>query len=178
MQEALPLNNLTDFFRVAGESDTTYPYSVAWIDSLATGDALGRGVFLRGEHAPATAQPQSQVKSPWLGVPFTPPLSLINRPSLKVFNTLYRAKALAHPGLRRVGYSPFFFPLDSVANWNRIYGPKGLRQHQSVIPMAAAEPTMPLSRRSHHERGAKPHRPVNRRLSAGSWFAKLQLRQA
>jgi FAD/FMN-containing dehydrogenase len=142
MQEALPLNTLTDFFRLAAESDETHPYSVAWIDSLATGNALGRGVFLRGEHAPQNNQIMIQKKNSWLRVPFTPPLSLINRPSLKIFNTLYRAKTLSKQGPQRVGYSSFFFPLDAVAYWNRIYGPKGLRQHQCVLPLAMAESTI------------------------------------
>jgi FAD/FMN-containing dehydrogenase len=142
LQEALPLNNLGDFFRLATENDKSYPYSVAWIDSLASGHALGRGIFLRGEHAPQTEQSMVQKKHSWLQVPFTPPMSLINRPSLKMFNTLYRAHALAKQGPQRTGYSPFFFPLDAVAHWNRIYGPKGLRQHQSVIPLATAETTI------------------------------------
>lgn len=141
IQEALPLANLAAFFRLAGASDATHAYSVAWIDSLAEGAALGRGVFLRANHAPP-AKPRRSRTKPLLGVPFTPPFSLINGASLRIFNALYRRRALAHQGPALVSHGSFFFPLDAVARWNRLYGPRGLRQHQSVIPLAKAETTI------------------------------------
>ncbi len=137
VQQAVPLANLGDFFARTAEYDSGFAYSVAWIDSLATGAALGRGVLLRANHADeGNGQPAA---TPRLRVPFTPPLSLINTPSLKVFNHLYRWRALAKPAPARVGWAPFFFPLDAVGNWNRLYGPRGLRQHQCVIPLPCAE---------------------------------------
>jgi FAD/FMN-containing dehydrogenase len=141
LQEALPLDDLAAFFRLAPASDTSHAYSVAWIDSLARGAHLGRGVLLRANHAPA-GHPAAIAGGPRIAVPFTPPFSLINGPSLRAFNALYRNRTLARKGEHRVGYAPFFFPLDAVGAWNRLYGPRGLRQHQSVIPLARAEATI------------------------------------
>jgi FAD/FMN-containing dehydrogenase len=138
LQEALPLENLADFFRLAPASDATHAYSVAWIDSLATGSKLGRGVLLRANHAGKSLIPTHR-SGPLISIPFTPPLPLLNRWSLRAFNTLYRHRALSKSGKQPVPYTSFFFPLDAVGRWNRLYGPGGLRQHQSVIPMAHAE---------------------------------------
>jgi FAD/FMN-containing dehydrogenase len=138
LREALPLDNLADFFRLAPESDTTHAYSVAWLDSLATGSKLGRGVLLRANHAGESLLPDYR-GTPLVSIPLTPPVPLLNRWSLRAFNTLYRRHALSKAGDHPVPYASFFFPLDSVGSWNRLYGPGGLRQHQSVIPMAQAE---------------------------------------
>jgi FAD/FMN-containing dehydrogenase len=140
VQEVLPLEKLGDFFAQSQQDDARFAYSVAWIDSLATGLALGRGALLRANHADSGAGARG--REPRLSVRFTPPMSLINRPSLKVFNHLYRWRTLAKPGPARVGWAPFFFPLDAVENWNRLYGPRGLRQHQCVIPLQNAERTI------------------------------------
>lgn len=73
-----------------------------------------------------------------LDVPFTPPISGINRLSLRLFNSAYYR--LHRPGRHdsRIGYEPFFYPLDRALNWNRIYGPRGFQQYQCVIPEAEA----------------------------------------
>jgi FAD/FMN-containing dehydrogenase len=140
VQTALPLSSLADFFRLAPERERRHAYVVAWIDSLATGAALGRGVLLCGDHAPAgAALPRRERR---LAVPFTPPFSLIAPPTLKAFNAAYRWNATRKPAPTRVARDSFFFPLDAVDRWNRLYGPRGLRQHQSVIPLARAEATV------------------------------------
>jgi FAD/FMN-containing dehydrogenase len=141
VQEALPLENLADFFRLAPASDATHDYSVAWLDSLATGSQLGRGVLLRANHAGESLLPAHR-SAPLVSVPFTPPVPLVNNWSLRAFNSLYRRLTLSKAGKQPVPYTSFFFPLDSVGRWNRLYGPGGLRQHQSVIPMAHAEPVI------------------------------------
>jgi FAD/FMN-containing dehydrogenase len=136
VQYAEPISSLGDFFRLAEAADRR-EYAVAWIDSLATGGNLGRGVMLSADHA---ASGQGDAPSPArFAVPFQPPVGLINRLSLKVFNIAYRWNALRRAGPQPVGWRPFFFPLDAVGHWNRLYGPRGLRQHQSVVPMAGAE---------------------------------------
>jgi FAD/FMN-containing dehydrogenase len=141
MQEAVPLESLDDFFRLAPASDDSHQYSVAWIDSLARGKKLGRGVLLRANHA-TSALPVPRRKNAILSVPFMPPFSLINAVSLKLFNAAYRWRSLAQKGEKRVGYKSFFFPLDAVNHWNRIYGPGGLRQHQSILPLPTAKDTI------------------------------------
>ena len=71
-------------------------------------------------------------------VPFTPPVSLVNGLSLRAFNSLYWRKAPASRRRAIVGYDPFFYPLDAVLRWNRIYGPRGFQQYQALIPAAEA----------------------------------------
>lgn len=136
-QEAIRFGGLDDFFAIAAASDATHDYTVAWIDSLASGRAFGRGVFFRANHAPAgDAPPRRPVRR--LSFPIKPPFPLINRLTLSAFNTLYRAAQPRTAEPRRIPYRPFFYPLDRVAHWNRAYGPDGLRQFQCAIPMAHA----------------------------------------
>jgi FAD/FMN-containing dehydrogenase len=136
-QDVIRFGGLAEFFDLARDSDRRFEYSVAWIDQGARGRAMGRGLFIRGNHA---AGDRDKIAAPAyrarLAVPFQPPLALINRPSLALFNFAYwRQQAM---GLKRtrVDHDPFFYPLDKVRDWNRLYGPGGLLQHQSVVPMA------------------------------------------
>jgi FAD/FMN-containing dehydrogenase len=138
VQEATPLANLSDFFRLAPEAEMRSEYVVAWIDSLASGAKLGRGVLITGRHAGGGADAPLPARAR-LSVPFTPPIGLVSRPGLKAFNALYRWRTLARRGPNRIAAGNFFFPLDAVGHWSRLYGPRGLRQHQSVVPVADAE---------------------------------------
>lgn len=132
--------NLGDFFALSEESDRTHEFTVAWVDCAARGVNLGRGILLSGNFAPASAgtgkTPQAHGL---LNVPLTPPFSLINRLSLNVFNALYYRKP---EGAFLTHYAPFFYPLDGIGHWNRIYGPKGFLQYQCVLPPATAEPAL------------------------------------
>ncbi len=151
MQEALHFDGLDRFFEIAAESDATHDYTVAWIDSLAGGATFGRGVFFRANHAPASDAPPGRAART-LPFPLKPPVPLINGLTLRAFNWLYRNAQPRSPEPRRIAYRPFFYPLDRVANWNRAYGPKGLRQFQCAVPMAharaAVEEMLRLSLRS------------------------------
>ncbi len=130
--------NLGDFFALSEESDRTHEFTVAWVDCAARGANLGRGILLSGNFAPASAgtgkTPQAHGL---LNVPLTPPFSLINRLSLNAFNAIYYRKP---EGAFLTHYAPFFYPLDGIGHWNRIYGPKGFLQYQCVLPPDAAEP--------------------------------------
>lgn len=138
-QSTIKLGGLDDFFALAGESDAAFEYTVAWIDSLASGDHLGRGLFMRADHAPGDGTPLAARKArPLLSIPFQPPLPAINRATLKVFNALYYGKQRRREKAALVPYDSFFYPLDGVGHWNRLYGKAGLFQHQSVIPNAVA----------------------------------------
>jgi FAD/FMN-containing dehydrogenase len=137
LQETLHFDGLGRFFEIAAESDATHDYTVAWVDSLAGGSGFGRGVFFRANHAPASDAPPAKA-APTLPFPLKPPFPLINRLSLRAFNALYRAAQPRSPEPRRIPYRPFFYPLDRVNDWNRAYGPKGLRQFQCAVPMAHA----------------------------------------
>ena len=70
-------------------------------------------------------------------VPITPPLSLVNGVSLRAFNALYFAVNARQRGPALTHYVPFFYPLDAMGDWNRIYGPRGFYQYQCVVPRAA-----------------------------------------
>ena len=132
--------NLAEFFALSAELDDHHEYSVAWIDCLAKGADTGRGVFIIGDHAQYGSLEVGQRKK--LSVPLTPPVSLVNKLSLSAFNNLYWR---VHPSQRtrgRSAYEPFFYPLDRVLHWNRIYGRRGFQQYQCVVPQASAEPAM------------------------------------
>lgn len=130
-------NNLGEFFALSAELDPVHEYSVAWIDCLAKGSDTGRGVFIVGDHAPYGSLEVAAQKK-WQ-VPLTPPLSLINTLSLRAFNAAYWRLHPKQSTFKRSGYQPFFYPLDGILHWNRIYGRKGFQQYQCVIPDANAE---------------------------------------
>jgi FAD/FMN-containing dehydrogenase len=130
---------LKDFFSLAAVSDQDYEYTVAWLDCAASGKQLGRGIFMRGNHLPADAD--WVAKKP-LHMPFTPPFSLVNGLSLRAFNQLYFHRPSAEDRDQVWHYRPFFYPLDSILNWNRMYGPHGFFQYQCVIPHASAQPAL------------------------------------
>ncbi len=136
-QEVRHFGDLAGFFDIAAASDATHDYTVAWIDSLAGGRNLGRGVFFRANHAPASDAPAPRAARS-LPFPLKPPFPLINRVTLSAFNWLYRNSQPRDGLARRVPYRPFFYPLDRIHDWNRAYGPKGLRQFQCAIPMDKA----------------------------------------
>lgn len=140
--ENIRFHDLSEFFALSAESDEDFEYVVSWIDCVAKGKALGRGLFSRANHAPAHPEQRPRAPGRKLGVPITPPLSLINPVSLRVFNQLYYHRQLK-PVVRGVThYEPFFYPLDGVTNWNRIYGPRGFLQYQCVVPPGDAEPVV------------------------------------
>jgi decaprenylphospho-beta-D-ribofuranose 2-oxidase len=115
-------------------------YSVAWIDSLGRGAALGRSVLQLGEHAQLDDLPASARLQPLYRrdrrprrVPVDFPAFVLNTGSIRLFNALYYARA--KPGQDLVDFDPFFYPLDTVLDWNRIYGSRGFFQYQCVVPL-------------------------------------------
>lgn len=136
--ESIRFDGLDEFFELSRASIDTHEYSVAWIDCLASGRALGRGHFIRADHASAhggerPAQPASR-----LAMPFMPPVSLVNRLTLRPFNWLYYHRQRQTRARATVHYQPYFYPLDGIRDWNRMYGPRGFLQHQCVLPRDAA----------------------------------------
>lgn len=127
-------DNLDEFFALSNELDEKHEYCVSWIDCVARGKATRRGVYMAGDFANEGAL---EVETPRkLTVPLTPPTSLVNRMSLLAFNAAYWRKAPRHRTAERVGYGPFFYPLDALLKWNRLYGPRGFQQYQCLIPEA------------------------------------------
>ncbi len=134
--------DLGEFFELAEAADQANEYAVAWIDQLAGGHGRGRGLLLSGNHAEHGSHAASRAGSR-LSVPIQPPFNVLNRPFLTAFNAAYRWKKGRSAAPRQTGYQGFFFPLDGVGDWNRLYGPKGLYQHQSVVPEHAARQAVP-----------------------------------
>jgi len=123
--------NLHEFFALSGASDQEYEYTVAWIDCGSRASALGRGVFMRGNHAPDYGV---KPKRKSLRVPLTPPVSLVNGLSVPLFNEFYYRRGSALQKNAMWHHREFLCPLDGILEWNRIYGPKGFFQYQCVIP--------------------------------------------
>ncbi|TWI54354.1 FAD/FMN-containing dehydrogenase [Pseudomonas duriflava] len=128
--------NLEEFWALNRRAEASWPYSVAWIDCLAQGKAQGRGILLTGQHAPAQAE-LPVFKEYSKRIPVDLPFSMINGLSLRAFNTLYYWQPLKRQVLTH--YVPYFYPLDAIQNWNRIYGRNGFYQYQCVIPPCEAE---------------------------------------
>ena len=126
------------------EASDEATYSVAWIDCVARGRDLGRSLIYLGEHAGRDeladgADVFPVGKDPGLSVPVDLPSLALNRTSVRAFNELYYRMGARRAGSSRVvSLYPYFFPLDSIGEWNRIYGKRGFLQHQCVIPEAGA----------------------------------------
>jgi len=129
--KAANLDVVLDGFEQFGTST----YTVAWIDCLAQGENLGRSLLMVGEHAedgPLTVAD----KNP-LTMPVDAPSSLLNPFSIKAFNALYYAKAQHGVSTRRRSFESYFYPLDQILQWNKLYGKAGFMQYQFVIPTSA-----------------------------------------
>jgi FAD/FMN-containing dehydrogenase len=147
-QRTIPFSSLDGYFELIENEGEKHEYAVGWIDQLATGAAFGRGLMLLGDHANEELPASHSLK---LAVPFQPPINVLNGWSLKLFNAAYNWAGNRKTSEQIVGAQSFFFPLDAVKNWNRLYGPRGLYQHQSVIPLGAARDIIPAMLRATHD---------------------------
>jgi len=133
MMERIRFPDLEAFFELAAE-DHAFEYTVAWVDCLAGGRRLGRGIYTRGDHAPIDGPVPSPLRPARLTVPGDAPAGLLNRLTLGLFNEAYYRGQLGSRRRATVPYGPFFFPLDGVGEWSRLYGPRGFVQYQCVVP--------------------------------------------
>ena len=123
--------NLDEFCSLSDAADQSNEYTVAWVDCLARGENLGRGVLFSANHA-HSSDLDGLSAGQNLSVPFTLPFSIINRLSLSAFNSLYYHRP--RPLEQLTHYQPYFYPLDRIGHWNRIYGSKGFLQYQCLVP--------------------------------------------
>ncbi len=140
--------DLDDVLARMERGDDGYRYSVAWIDCLARGGALGRSVLTRGDHA-AVAELPAADQVPGRALAFSPaerlaappfvPSGALNRLTVAAFNELWFRKSPREERGRIVPLHAFFHPLDGVSGWNRIYGPRGFVQYQFVVPFGAED---------------------------------------
>lgn len=137
---SIRFGNLDEFFALSEMFDSKHEYSVAWIDCLSRGASLGRGIFMVGDHAQDgdLRLPRKKTRT----MPVTPPISLINPLSLRAFNTLYYNRQQKQTVSSEVDYDSYFYPLDSLLEWHRIYGKRGFQQYQCVLPQASSHSGM------------------------------------
>lgn len=121
-------------------------YSVAWIDSLGSGGNLGRCLVMLGEHAvradlsPEQAQAPLQIGSKRkFSVPIDFPAFALNRITVRAFNAIYYLAGSRKVGVQLVDWDSYFYPLDAILGWNRVYGRKGFAQFQCVLPLERSE---------------------------------------
>ncbi|MBV8160852.1 MAG: FAD-binding oxidoreductase [Acidimicrobiia bacterium] len=136
--------DLDDAMARMERGDHRYRYSVAWIDCLASGRRLGRGVLTRGDHAtldelPAAKRSSARAFAPrhLVTAPRWVPQGVLNRASAAAFNELWFRKAPRQETGRLQTLQSFFHPLDAVGEWNRLWGPAGFIQYQFVVPFGA-----------------------------------------
>lgn len=137
-EERRPLRNLDEFFAYAPEADRAHEYTVAWIDAFAGASACGRGVLIVGDHAEIPAQRDPPSRRVWR-VPCDLPRGCLPSTAVRAFNAGLAWWAARRGVVQRVvDYDRFFFPLDALADWNRLYGRNGFLQYQCVVPPATA----------------------------------------
>lgn len=153
-------NDGLDATLAAFETYRESPYSVAWIDCLARGARMGRSLLMVGDFAAAGGDYRPARR---LSVPCDCPSFLLNRFSVRAFNQLYYGRIKTPVERRQVAIDSFFYPLDAIDRWNRIYGRGGFTQYQFILPKAA---------------GATGLREILGRIAAsgkGSFLAVLKL---
>jgi FAD/FMN-containing dehydrogenase len=141
--EHIRFSSLKEFFAISAESDRAFEYTVSWVDLLVGGQALCRGIFTRGNHnqSPALTREASKPRIP-LTLPFDLPQFLLNPLTVKSFNELYYHVQIPRHVHKVVPYDPFFYPLDAIRQWNRMYGKRGFLQYQFVVPLAGSDEAM------------------------------------
>lgn len=139
-QESIKAENLDEIFKLFDESEN-WTYTVAWIDCLQKGKNIGRSILMRGEHAFQHELPKSLSRTPLRlkkklspTVPFYFPGFVLNTLTVKIFNWLYYKKQSKKEVKNFIDYETFFYPLDAINDWNKIYGKSGFIQYQMVIP--------------------------------------------
>ncbi|WP_321840490.1 FAD-binding oxidoreductase [Paraburkholderia bannensis] len=134
--QSIRFSNLGEFFALSERLDPLHEYSVAWVDCQSRGSALGRGIFMVGDHA--ADGPLEVDRRKKRTVPMTLPVPIFNPLTLRAFNGLYYHRQRAGEVRSKVSYDAYFYPLDALLEWNRIYGRRGFQQYQCVVPPAAA----------------------------------------
>ncbi|MPZ49406.1 MAG: FAD-binding protein [Dehalococcoidia bacterium] len=150
--ESIRFGSLAEFFEVSEESDRACEYTMAWIDCMAAGAQVGRGLFMRGNHAWQPRIPgRTGTPRRLLSLPIDLPNWVLNGASVRAFNALHYHAQLLKRVRKTIPYDPFFYPLDSIGDWNKMYGRRGFLQHQCVLPRETALQSL----RSILETGAK-----------------------
>jgi FAD/FMN-containing dehydrogenase len=136
-EETQRIDNLDAMVAGLKQAAKAWPMTVGWVDCLARGDHLGRGILMMGRWAlPSEAPPRAPAAKGRLRVPFALPSFALCKPNMKAFNFLYYWKHYQRNKKHVVAPETFFYPLDKLEDWNLIYGKRGFTQYQCVLPHA------------------------------------------
>lgn len=128
--------SLAEFANLSAQMKDDHQYTVAWMDCATPGTA-GRGVLMSANHS-ADGDLSVGTLEPKITIPFSCSSKLLNTYSIRAFNAVYyKIQKRKVGGIQHEHYQPYFYPLDSLGNWNRIYGRKGFHQYQFVVPSNA-----------------------------------------
>src|ERR1700676_5484994 len=133
-REQIRFETLEEFFELSAASDENHEYTVAWLDCVSLGNKRAQGIFMRGNHC-STGIHNSAVPNAGRSIRgFDAPEILINRLTMAAFNWVYFHRQWQRIARSTVGFERFFYPLDGIAAWNRLYGRRGFLQYQFVVP--------------------------------------------
>jgi FAD/FMN-containing dehydrogenase len=130
--EGIQFHGIDEFLALTEQSQNV-EYTVSWVDCASTGKNFARGIFMQGDHSPVPA-PLTASAKPKLVFPFEAPGFALNHTTVSLFNTAFFHKQIHDRVVALQDYEPFFYPLDKVLHWNRMYGKRGLLQFQYAIP--------------------------------------------
>ncbi len=131
--ESIQFIDLEEFFDISAQSEQDYEYTMAWVD--CSSQNAGRGIFFCGNHITEEEIPAKwQTPSRTLTMPFDLPGFVLNQWSVSAFNWAYYKKQRQKSIKKLTDYDPFFYPLDAILQWNRLYGKQGFLQYQFVVP--------------------------------------------
>jgi FAD/FMN-containing dehydrogenase len=130
--EGIQFHGIDEFLELTRQN-AHVEYTVSWVDATSTGKNFCRGIFMMGDHS-AVPAPLERSAKPKLAFPFELPGFALNGATVGAFNTLFFNKQMKRRVNALQDYEPFFYPLDAVLKWNKMYGKRGLLQFQYVIP--------------------------------------------
>lgn len=128
-----PFEHVAEYFDLMAEKKDHYEHTMAWIDCMAGGSRLGRGILTCGNWAPHGGL-TSHREEPKRRIPMDAPGFLLGRSTVRTFNSIRHDLKTMRPGPYRQHYERFLYPLDSIAHWNRLYGSEGFYQYQCTLP--------------------------------------------
>ena len=132
--EEIRFEKLENFFELSVQSDESHEYTVAWLDCLSSGENLGRGIFMRGNHSDARTS-DIEVHGECAAIPgLLVPEFVISRPTIRAFNWMYLHRKWRKIARTVMPFDAFFYPLDRLNNWNVLHGRRGFLQYQFVVP--------------------------------------------
>lgn len=157
------------------EEDEPEPYSVAWLDVLARGKKLGRSVLMLGDHAAPGELPPPWRSAPFalpptraIRLPFAPPPGVLSAPAVRLFNAFFYRRFSSRDEPVVQGLRPYFYPLEAIDNFNRLYGKPGFVEYQVALPRAAARDVFRTILERLSARGYGSFLAVVKRLGAGN----------